>query len=131
MERQYNYIWPVLNTTEEKNSIHWWCHILSSRTPVETYKYAIGLLIFAQIMRNGTYIIRHVFVRLIQKLTAIVPVLLVLEQTRFQFTMEHFEVMVVGNVLHARKREGRGESCLCMKCLTTDNSLTLAMTFVA
>ena len=64
-------------------------------------------------------------------MTAVVSVLFVLERTHFQFTMEHFEVMFVGKFLHTRKGEGWGDGCLCMKRLTTDNSLILAMTFVA
>ena len=61
-------------------------------------------------VQNGRYIIRQVRIGPIPKLTAIVPVLLVLDRTHFQFTMEHFEVMVVGNFLPTRKREGEGKA---------------------
>jgi len=68
---------------------------------LNTYKYGIDLLIFVQMMQNGRFIIRQVCMGPFPKLTAIVSVLLVLERTHFQFTMEHIEVMV----LHIRAVE--------------------------
>jgi len=54
-------------------------------------------------MQNGTYIMRQVCIGPFPQQTEIDPVMFVLERTHFQFTMEHFEVMVVGKVLHTRK----------------------------
>jgi hypothetical protein len=59
-----------------------------------------------QMMQTGTYTILQVCIGPFPKLTAIVPIMFVLERTHFQFTIEHFEVMVVGNVLHTRKLGG-------------------------